>query len=67
MILGGEVDCVAVGKGKEKEAAVEDFMELKTNIVIESERDEMMFERQKLLKHYIQSCELYPLDRADLC
>ncbi|KAK4701024.1 RAT1-interacting protein, partial [Phenoliferia sp. Uapishka_3] len=53
-ILGGEVDCVMPG-AQMGNVKTSDFVELKTNIVISSPRDEMMFERQKLLKHYVQS------------
>lgn len=65
MILGGEVDCVLPpapgkegekGKGKAPTTTTEDFVELKTNIVISNTHEEIMFERQKLLKHYTQSC-----------
>ncbi|KAL8276920.1 hypothetical protein RQP46_010648 [Phenoliferia psychrophenolica] len=53
-ILGGEVDCV-LPTASMANVTTADFVELKTNIVINSPRDEMMFERQKLLKHYVQS------------
>ncbi|GAA5894738.1 hypothetical protein JCM5296_002269 [Sporobolomyces johnsonii] len=53
-IVGGEVDCVreAADLGR---IGTRDFVELKTNLVIQSQRDEVNFERQKLLKHYVQS------------
>ncbi|GAA5827356.1 hypothetical protein JCM11251_003779 [Rhodosporidiobolus azoricus] len=55
-IVGGEVDCVRPGAGKEgRPIGTRDFVELKTNLVIQSQRDEVNFERQKLLKHYVQS------------
>ncbi|GAA5839329.1 hypothetical protein JCM9279_005907 [Rhodotorula babjevae] len=53
-IVGGEVDCVRVGADPSR-ISTADFVELKTNIVIQSQRDEVNFERQKLLKHYVQS------------
>ncbi|SGZ12437.1 BQ5605_C028g10505 [Microbotryum silenes-dioicae] len=55
MFLGGEVDCLRAGWTEADPIRTDDFVELKTNIVISSQRDEMMFERQKLLKHYTQS------------
>ncbi|KAI5475564.1 RAI1-like domain containing protein [Pseudohyphozyma bogoriensis] len=55
VILGGEVDCLHEDWEKRGRVDTKDFVELKTNIVIQSERDEVMFERQKLLKHYVQS------------
>lgn len=45
MILGGEVDCVREGAGIKEGLETQDFIELKTNLVIESTRDEMNFER----------------------
>ncbi|GAA5991864.1 hypothetical protein JCM5350_002731 [Sporobolomyces pararoseus] len=54
MIIGGEVDCVQPETDLNK-IETKDFIELKTNILIQSERDEANFERQKLLKHYAQS------------
>ncbi|GAA5896020.1 uncharacterized protein JCM6883_001689 [Sporobolomyces salmoneus] len=54
IILGGEVDCLRPEADLSK-IDRKDFMELKTNIVIQSQRDEVNFERQKLLKHYVQS------------
>lgn len=63
MILGGEVDCVREGAGVKEGLETQDFIELKTNLVIESVRDEMNFERYKLLKHYTQSCESRSLYR----
>ncbi|GAA6009996.1 hypothetical protein JCM10207_007511 [Rhodosporidiobolus poonsookiae] len=53
-IVGGEVDCVRPGADKDR-IATRDFVELKTNMVIQSQRDEVNFERLKLLKHYVQS------------
>lgn len=48
-IVGGEVDCVlpreGLSEGKGVGVKTSDFVELKTNIVISSPRDEMMFER----------------------
>lgn len=57
IIIGGEVDCVQEGAGVDAGGGLETsaFIELKTNMVIESPRDEMRFERYKLLKHYVQS------------
>jgi RAT1-interacting protein len=43
-ILGGEVDCV-LPTANIKRIKADDFVELKTNIIISSPRDEMMFER----------------------
>ncbi|GAA5948851.1 hypothetical protein JCM3765_003926 [Sporobolomyces pararoseus] len=54
MIIGGEVDCVQPETDLDK-IETKDFIELKTNILIQSQRDEANFERQKLLKHYAQS------------
>ena len=45
MILGGEVDCVREGAGIKEGLETQDFIELKTNLVIESTRDEINFER----------------------
>ncbi|GAA5843549.1 hypothetical protein JCM5353_005452 [Sporobolomyces roseus] len=53
-IVGGEVDCLRPEANLSR-IGTKDFIELKTNIVIQSERDEVNFERQKLLKHYVQS------------
>ncbi|GAA6061531.1 hypothetical protein JCM10212_004521 [Sporobolomyces blumeae] len=53
-IIGGEVDCVRPGTNLDA-IQTHDFIELKTNIAIQSTRDEANFERQKLLKHYVQS------------
>ncbi|GAA6028825.1 hypothetical protein JCM8097_007413 [Rhodosporidiobolus ruineniae] len=53
-VVGGEVDCVRPGAEVGK-IGTRDFVELKTNMVIQSQRDEVNFERQKLLKHYVQS------------
>lgn len=47
-ILGGEVDCV-VPRRDGKAPKTDDFVELKTNIVISSPRDEVSFERYILL------------------
>jgi RAT1-interacting protein len=55
IILGGEVDCVKPSASRGK-VSTSDFIELKTNIAIGSQREEEMFERNKLLKHYVQSC-----------
>ncbi|BGP56353.1 decapping endonuclease targeting mRNA [Rhodotorula sphaerocarpa] len=62
-IVGGEVDCVLPplpGVSQERFAAAQrrttdGYVELKTNMVIQSQRDEVNFERLKLLKHYVQS------------
>ncbi|GAA5889479.1 hypothetical protein JCM6882_007046 [Rhodosporidiobolus microsporus] len=53
-IVGGEVDCVRPGADAGR-ISTRDFIELKTNMMIQSQRDEVDFERQKLLKHYVQS------------
>ncbi|GAA5933211.1 hypothetical protein JCM10213_001222 [Rhodosporidiobolus nylandii] len=53
-IVGGEVDCVRQGADLSR-IGTRDFIELKTNIMIQSQRDEVNFERLKLLKHYVQS------------
>lgn len=45
MILGGEVDCVRDSAGTQDGLETQDFIELKTNLVIDSARDEMNFER----------------------
>lgn len=55
-IVGGEVDCVLPSARKGR-IRTDDFVELKTNINIASQRDEVNFERNKLLKHYVQSCQ----------
>lgn len=52
LLIGGEVDCITPSPGPITTA---DFIELKTNIAISSARDEAAFERNKLLKHYVQS------------
>lgn len=44
MILGGEVDCV-VPNADLRRIKTDDFIELKTNINIGSQREEMNFER----------------------
>ena len=43
LILGGEVDCVNAQAGPTPR--VDDFIELKTNMVITNERDEINFEK----------------------
>lgn len=43
-IVGGEVDCVRPGAEKDR-IVTSDFVELKTNLVIQSQRDEVNFER----------------------
>ncbi|GAA6015653.1 hypothetical protein JCM11491_007185 [Sporobolomyces phaffii] len=53
-IVGGEVDCLRPEANLDQ-IDPQDFIELKTNIIIQSQRDEISFERQKLLKHYVQS------------
>ena len=45
MILGGEVDCVQAGAGVDQPLETAHFLELKTNLVIEGERETMRFER----------------------
>lgn len=45
IILGGEVDCVGNNAGLAQGLAPKDFVELKTNMVLQGERDEMRFER----------------------
>lgn len=45
MILGGEVDCVKEGAGIHEGLDTSDFIELKTNLVIDSAKDEQNFER----------------------
>jgi len=57
MILGGEVDCVREGAGIKEGLETQDFIELKTNLVIESTRDEMNFERLVpcRVRHYISN------------
>lgn len=51
MILGGEVDCLLDQgdesriQGGKRTVETKEFVELKTNVVIESERDESGFER----------------------
>ena len=45
IILGGEVDCVKEGAGLNSGLTTSDFVELKTNLVIENPRDEVRFER----------------------
>lgn len=44
-IVGGEVDCVRPGADPRHLVATRDFVELKTNLVIQSQRDEVNFER----------------------
>lgn len=43
-IVGGEVDCVRQGADPQR-IKTDDFVELKTNIAIQSQRDEVNFER----------------------
>lgn len=43
MILAGEVDCVRPQAGQPPR--VDDFIELKTNMIISSQRDEVNFEK----------------------
>ncbi|KAK4054989.1 decapping endonuclease targeting mRNA [Microbotryomycetes sp. JL221] len=52
MILGGEVDCINNDKNK---IETNNFIELKTNMIIKNERDEINFEKNKLMKHFAQS------------
>ncbi|KAK4050624.1 decapping endonuclease targeting mRNA [Microbotryomycetes sp. JL201] len=60
MILGGEVDCIRprpfthATNGHFK-VSTNDFVELKTNMIIKNERDEVNFEKNKLIKHFAQS------------
>ncbi|GJN90006.1 hypothetical protein Rhopal_003001-T1 [Rhodotorula paludigena] len=55
-LVGGEVDCVrSDAPADARKVGTKDFVELKTNLVIQSQRDEVNFERLKLLKHYVQS------------
>lgn len=51
--LGGEVDCVQARPG-EPHPGLEGCMELKTNKVIETEKQDMIFHK-KMLKHWAQS------------
>lgn len=44
-LVGGEVDCVRPGADRHHLVATSDFVELKTNLVIQSQRDEVNFER----------------------
>ena len=44
-LVGGEVDCVRPGADPRHLVATSDFVELKTNLVIQSQRDEVNFER----------------------
>ena len=44
-LVGGEVDCVRPGADPRHLVATRDFVELKTNLVIQSQRDEVNFER----------------------
>lgn len=57
MIVGGEVDCVLSPPPSTSPPRLSpsQFVELKTNLVIQSERDEIKFEKFKLLKFYMQS------------
>ncbi|KAM0791721.1 hypothetical protein ACM66B_003990 [Microbotryomycetes sp. NB124-2] len=60
MILGGEVDCLrsrtnARSRDGQMMISTENFVELKTNMVIRNERDEINFEKNKLMKHFAQS------------
>lgn len=45
LILGGEVDCVQAGAGVDQPLDTSSFLELKTNMVIEGERNTITFER----------------------
>jgi hypothetical protein len=44
-LVGGEVDCVRPGADPRHLVATRDFVELKTNLIIQSQRDEVNFER----------------------
>ena len=50
-IVGGEVDCVLPAADMSN-ITTSDFIELKTNIIISSPRDEMMFERSASLPSF---------------
>lgn len=52
MLLGGEVDCVQDNAGLERPLQTTDFIELKTNVVIESEKDEIRFERCEVARSW---------------
>lgn len=52
---------VANGKGKEKRIDPKDFVELKTNIIITSQRDEVMFERYAGRSYSLCEALLTPL------
>lgn len=53
MILGGEVDCITEPKDSTQPLSPSQFVELKTNMTIESSKDEFRFEKFKLLKFYM--------------
>lgn len=53
MILGGEVDCVTEARDPNKPLASDQFVELKTNMTIKSEKDEVKFEKFKMIKFYM--------------
>jgi len=47
MIFGGETDCVDVESGE--------YVELKTNRIIETARQQELFEKNKIVKWWLQS------------
>lgn len=64
LILGGEVDCVkpeAMSKldkhsGQQSEIQPDNYIEIKTCFLINSDRDKWTFQRHKMLKFWLQSC-----------
>jgi hypothetical protein len=65
MILGGEVDCVKEGAGIQEGLDTSDFIELKTNLVIDSARDEVNFERY-VSKSHVQSVARFSVPTVKL-
>lgn len=55
MILGGEVDCITESRQAQKALSPNQFVELKTNMVINSDKGEVTFEKFKMLKIYMVS------------
>ncbi|GAO46002.1 RAI1-domain-containing protein [Saitoella complicata NRRL Y-17804] len=55
LVLGGEVDCVYDYKPEDGENPSSHYCELKTNKLINTDRDRTSFERYKLLKFWAQS------------
>lgn len=53
LLIGGEVDCVDATTTDFNNIQTKDFVELKTNLIIQSSRDEIMFERLVPFLHFL--------------